>query len=86
MTKIFKALSDTNRLKIFMLLSKRTLCVNALVKRLDLSQPAVSQHLKILREAGLVHAEKRGYWVHYSINKKKLEQFIEKFNGLLGER
>lgn len=84
LTKVFKALSDTNRLKIFILLSSRTLCVNALVNHLAISQSAVSQHLRVLREAGLVNSEKRGYWMHYSANKKKAEQFIKKFNNLLG--
>ena len=84
LTKVFKALSDNNRLKIFMFLSSRTLCVNALVNCLGISQPAVSQHLRVLRETGLVNAEKRGYWMHYSANKKRVEQFIKKFNSLLG--
>jgi len=84
LAKVFKALSDTNRLKIFIFLSRKTLCVNALVNCLGISQPAVSQHLKILREAGLINAEKKGYWMHYSTNKKKIEQFIKKFNSLLG--
>ena len=84
LAKVFKALSDTNRLKIFILLSSRTLCVNALVNHLAISQSAVSQHLRILREAGLVNSEKRGYWMHYSANKKKAEQFMKKFNSLLG--
>jgi len=84
LAKVFKALSDTNRLKIFILLSKRTLCVNALVSQLVISQSAVSQHLRVLRETGLVNREKRGYWMHYSANKEKVEQFIKEFNGLLG--
>ena len=84
LAKVFKALSDTNRLKIFILLSSRTLCVNALVNHLAISQSAVSQHLRVLREAGLVNSEKKGYWMHYSANKKKAEQFIKKFNSLLG--
>lgn len=84
LTKVFKALSDSNRLKIFMFLSRRTLCVNALVNCLGISQPAVSQHLRILREANLIKAEKKGYWVHYSANKEKIKQFIKKFNDSLG--
>lgn len=84
LNKTFKALSDINRLKIFILLSKRTLCVNALVNCFAISQPAVSQHLKVLRKAGLVSAEKRGYWMHYSANKEKVEQFMKEFNNLLG--
>jgi len=87
LAKVFKALSDTNRLKIFILLSKKTLCVNALANYLTISQPAVSQHLKILREAGLVDSKKRGYWMHYSANKEKVDQFIKEFNDLLeGEK
>jgi ArsR family transcriptional regulator len=84
LSKVFKALSDSNRLEIFILLSRRTLCVNALVNCFGISQPAVSQHLRVLRQAGLVSAEKRGYWMHYSANKEKAEQFIRKFNELLG--
>ena len=84
LSRVFKALSDSNRLEILILLSRRTLCVNALVKCLGVSQPAVSQHLRVLREAGLVNAERRGYWMHYSANKEKVEQFIRKFNSLLG--
>lgn len=66
------------------LLSRRTLCVNALVDCFGISQLAVSQHLRVLREAGLVNAEKRGYSMHYWANKEKTEQSIEKFNSLLG--
>jgi DNA-binding transcriptional ArsR family regulator len=44
----------------------------------------VSQHLRVLREADLVNVEKRGYWMHYSAKKEKVEQFIKKFNNLLG--
>jgi len=84
LSKVFKALSDRNRLEIFILLSRRTLCVKALVNCFGISQPAVSQHLRVLREAGLVSAEKRGYWMHYSANKEKVEQFIRNFNELLG--
>ena len=84
LTKVFKALSDSNRLKIFVILSERTLCVNALVNCFDLSQPAVSQHLRMLKEAGLIKAEKRGYWVHYSANKEKAQQVLKRFNSLLG--
>jgi len=53
-TKIFKALSYPTRFKIFLFLNSRILCVNGIVDFLQISQPAVPQHLKILREAGLV--------------------------------
>jgi len=82
-TKIFKALSDPTRFKIFLLLNDRVSCVNALVNFLQISQPAVSQHLKILREAGLVKIEKKGYWVHYSSDKEKIEKFLKDFPATL---
>jgi len=69
-----KALADENRLKIMALLEIENFCVQALAHRLDLSEAAVSQHLKILREANLVEGEKRSYWVHYRIKKDKLSE------------
>jgi ArsR family transcriptional regulator len=82
-TKVCKALSDPTRFKIFLLLNDRVSCVNAIVNFLQVSQPAVSQHLKILREAGLVKIEKRGYWVHYSSNKDKIDKFLKDFPAIL---
>ncbi|HHF99062.1 MAG TPA: ArsR family transcriptional regulator [Candidatus Aerophobetes bacterium] len=75
--KLCKALSDPTRLKIFLFLTERSLCVKAIVKFLGVSQPAVSQHLRILKEAGLVKADKRGYWMHYSANLKKLRELMD---------
>ncbi|MCJ7788929.1 MAG: metalloregulator ArsR/SmtB family transcription factor [Candidatus Atribacteria bacterium] len=82
-TKICKALSDPTRFKIFLLLTSGVFCVNAIVNFLQVSQPAVSQHLKILREAGLVKIEKRGYWVHYSANQEKIDKFLKDFPSIL---
>ena len=81
--KICKALSDPTRFKIFLLLNNRISCVNAIVNSLQVSQPAVSQHLKVLREAGLVNIEKKGYWVHYSSNKEKINKFLKDFLKIL---
>ncbi len=67
LVKVFKALSNNVRLEILSLLSAGPLCVNALVNRLNVSQPAVSQHLRVLENAGLVKGSKIGYWVHYSL-------------------
>jgi len=64
---VFKALSNSARLEILSMLAERPYCVNALVARLNLSQPAISQHLKILENAGLVKGSKIGYYVHYSL-------------------
>ena len=67
-----RVLSAPIRLSILDLLKGRSLCVNALTCWLGVTQGAVSQHLRILRDAGLVGAEKRGYYVHYSLEETKL--------------
>jgi DNA-binding transcriptional ArsR family regulator len=74
LVKCFKTLGDSNRLRIIEILLRSDLCVGALAKLLGLSEPALSQHLKLLREAGLVRGEKRGYWTHYSVEKDALRQ------------
>jgi len=82
-TKTCKALSDPTRFKIFLLLNSGIFCVNAIVNSLQVSQSAVSQHLKILREASLVKIEKKGYWVHYSSNKEKINEFLKNLPKIL---
>ncbi len=73
--RIFKVLSVETRVRILELLKTRSLCVNALASRLSVSPAAVSQHLRILRDADVVIAEKRGYFVHYRVNEKTLEEW-----------
>ena len=84
--RIAKALSVDTRVRIVELLKGNCLCVNALAARLTVTQSAVSQHLRILREAGLVTPEKRGYWVHYRLNEQTLGQWRETLADLLTAR
>lgn len=72
--RMFKALGSEARLRILGLLKDRSLCVNALSVRLDMSQPSISRHLGILKNAGLVRGEKRGNMVHYSINPESMDE------------
>jgi len=72
---LFKLLAAPARVRIVRLLRNRALCVGALSKRLDITQGAVSQHLRALRDGGLVTADKRGNFVHYRLNGKTVEQF-----------
>ncbi|MFH0910273.1 MAG: metalloregulator ArsR/SmtB family transcription factor [Planctomycetota bacterium] len=65
--RIFRALSVEKRLEIIHLLAGRTLCVGALSNLLVITAGAVSQHLRILRDAGLVEPDRRGYFIHYSL-------------------
>ena len=75
---VFSALADPTRLRLVKLLCRQlvpdALCVNALAAFHGISQSAVSQHLRILKNIGLVKAERRGYYVHYSINHEALER------------
>jgi len=77
---LHKAMSVSTRLKILTLLKGRPMCVNAVTRSMDISQPSVSQHLTILKHAGLVTSKKHGYMVHYSINRARLEQFRQIIN------
>lgn len=81
--RIFKALSVDTRVQILQLLKERVLCVGALATRLEVSSAAVSQHLRILRDADLVVPEKRGYYVHYRVNEETLEQWRRVADDLL---
>ena len=67
-TKIFKALSDFNRLRILKALQSKVLCVCEIRALLELANSTVSQHLKILKEAGFILESKDGKWVNYLIN------------------
>ncbi len=75
LSRIFKILSVDRRIKIIQLLKENTLCVNALASRLEITPAAVSQHLRILRDADIVIDEKRGYYVHYRLNSKELDRW-----------
>jgi ArsR family transcriptional regulator len=65
---VFKALADSNRVEILRLIAAQAgpICVCDIVDRFDLSQPTISHHLKVLREAGLVTVSRRGVWAYYA--------------------
>jgi ArsR family transcriptional regulator len=71
----FTALADPVRLRVLSILAAAPdgeVCVCDFVEPLGKSQPTVSHHLKILSEAGLVHGDRRGKWVWYSLNRERL--------------
>lgn len=82
MINALKALADEKRLKIIEMLLSGNLCVGALAGHLGVSKPAVSQHIQILRKAGLIKGEKLGYWTHYSVNKQAVINLAEGLNRL----
>ena len=97
---LFKALSDPTRLRLIRLLSENSagdcaarahecegrgfLCVNALADRLGVTQSAVSQHLRVLRQAGLVSGVRRGAFVHYTLDQEGLERSRTALRETLG--
>jgi DNA-binding transcriptional ArsR family regulator len=72
-SKYFKAFGDRSRLRILQLLSCKEMTVNDIVKAVGLSQPTVSRHLAILRDAGIAVDRREGQKVYYSLNKKAVQ-------------
>jgi len=65
--KVIKALSDPNRVKMLKIMQLRTMCVCEIQAALEIAQPTVSKHLKVLEDAGLVSHIKEGLWVNYHL-------------------
>jgi ArsR family transcriptional regulator len=81
--KAFKALGEPTRLKIIKMLSVQGMCVCELSEVLDMLQPRISQHLKILKDADLVVENKEGYFVCYTLNREELDKLWTDFNLFL---
>ncbi|WP_406279280.1 metalloregulator ArsR/SmtB family transcription factor [Nocardia sp. NBC_00881] len=82
---VFKALSDPARLRLLSAIASRAgqqACVCDLSEGIDLTQPTISHHLKVLREAGLLDSERRASWVYYRVVPGALQQLS---NVLLAE-
>lgn len=79
---ILKALSDENRLKIVKMLNCGDMCVCDICENLDLSQPAVSHHLKLLSDAELLNTKRQGKWIYYSVNRPKFEELQDQVKNL----
>jgi DNA-binding transcriptional ArsR family regulator len=89
--ELFKLLSVDKRIEIIELLKNEPMSVNALAEALKITQSAVSQHLRVLKSAGLVTDERRGYWIFYSLNQDILEKCRQRLNrictcGCLGQQ
>lgn len=73
----FKALADPTRVRILNLLARNDapICVCDIVNQFPLGQPTISHHLRILRDTCFVHAERRGTFMYYSINRQCVSEF-----------
>ncbi|HPY98269.1 MAG TPA: metalloregulator ArsR/SmtB family transcription factor [Clostridia bacterium] len=80
--KILKAIADDTRMSIVKLLLSHNYCVRALANELKLTEATISQHLKVLREAGLLVGEKRGYFMHYTVERAALRELAKEIDAL----
>ncbi|MGC8638218.1 MAG: ArsR/SmtB family transcription factor [Athalassotoga sp.] len=83
--KFFSALSSPLRLRMVLLMAKRPFCVCELENVFDVTQPAISQNLKILKDANLIIEKREKQWVFYSTNREILNALLEEFFELLGK-
>ena len=85
LSRLTKALADPHRVRLVELLARRGLCVTAAARELGLSQPLVSQHLRVLRQAGLIRGERRGRRVHYHVEARTWAKLVAQLSALVGE-
>ena len=79
---VFKAFCDENRLRVLNMLSKGELCACKILAEMNVSQPTLSHHMKILCDSGIVIGRKEGKWMHYSISEEGLKKAKDYLDGL----
>ena len=84
--KLLKALADDTRLQIFEMLRGGTLCGCKILENLNITQPTLSHHMKILCDCGIVNAEKDWKWTYYSIDDNKLQELLDYLSCCKGNR
>ena len=83
--RVFKALSDSNRLRILKMLQVKPMAVCEITSILKLAPSTVSNHLSILRDAGFIADEKDGKWVNYRLTDEYLEKYVAELSPLFKE-
>lgn len=74
MAQLFKVLGDENRLRIIKLIAESDeICACKLLDELNITQPTLSHHMKLLRDSNLIRARKEGRWMHYSLDKAMID-------------
>ena len=79
MNKIFKALNDPTRRKILQLLREKDLSAGEIAQHFNMTKPSISHHLDLLKQAGLVSADKKGQYIFYSLNTTVLDEVLNFF-------
>ncbi|UCD84621.1 MAG: winged helix-turn-helix transcriptional regulator [Deltaproteobacteria bacterium] len=83
LVKVLKALSDPMRIRIVKLLEKKKMCVCELTEVLNIGQPSVSHHLRILKDAGLVVDLRDGLWIDYELSEEKYNKYASQLLDLI---
>ncbi len=79
MNSVFKALNDPTRREILELLQQRDMTAGEIVDQFTISGPSISHHLDLLKQAGLVNAEKEGQYIYYSLNTTVVDDIMKWF-------
>ncbi|HOZ68802.1 MAG TPA: autorepressor SdpR family transcription factor [Chitinophagaceae bacterium] len=79
MNSVFKALNDPTRREILELLQQRDMTAGEIVDQFTISGPSISHHLDLLKQAGLVNAEKEGQYIYYSLNTTVVDEIMKWF-------
>lgn len=85
---VFKAFCDENRIRILKLLCSGEKCACSLLEEIDVTQPTLSHHMKILCDSGIVVGRKEGKWMYYSISKqgaKQAEEYLSRLTACKGK-
>lgn len=83
--KVMKAFCDENRLRILARLRGGETCACNLLEHLEIGQPALSYHMKILVESGVVESRESGKWTHYRLSERGSAEALEMLRGLLSQ-
>ena len=85
MARLFRALGDAKRLKIIKMLAsqeEQELCVTDVARKLRITQPAASQHIRVLRSMGILEENRKGYRTHYTISDEALREYKAQIDAL----
>ena len=81
-SQALKAISHPVRLQMIALLLQRRMCVRSLARHFEVSEPTISVHLKVLKNAGLIIGEKKSYYMHYQVIRENIEEISQFFSAL----
>ena len=83
---MLKALADENRLRIFRMLTGGEICACKILEQLNITQPTLSHHMRILVKSGLVNSRKDAQWMRYSVNEEGIKALRQFFKNLVPEK